>query len=85
MAEGASLAMEDALLLADELTNRADEVPAALAAFAARRARRVEHVQTTTHRRDRLRYAPPLPRRVVMRVVGHRLFRMHYRPLLDPP
>jgi 2-polyprenyl-6-methoxyphenol hydroxylase-like FAD-dependent oxidoreductase len=85
MAEGASLAMEDALVLAAELSSRPGDVPAALAAFVARRAPRVAHVQATTHRRDRLRYAPPLPRRAVMRVAGHRLFRMHYRPLLGPP
>jgi 2-polyprenyl-6-methoxyphenol hydroxylase-like FAD-dependent oxidoreductase len=84
MAEGASLAIEDALVLAEELTTR-PSIDAALDAFVARRRPRVEHVQETTHRRDRLRYAPVLVRRVAMRVAGDRLFRMHYRPLLTPP
>ena len=84
MAEGASLAMEDALLLADALASERD-VPRAVDAFDARRSARVEHVQATTHRRDRLRYAPPWIRRATMAVAGRRIFRAHYRPLLDPP
>jgi 2-polyprenyl-6-methoxyphenol hydroxylase-like FAD-dependent oxidoreductase len=84
MAEGASLAIEDALVLAEELSTcpRIDE---ALGAFVARRGPRVAHVQETTHRRDRLRYAPVVVRRVAMRLAGDRLFRAHYRPLLTPP
>ncbi len=84
MAEGASLAMEDALVLAESLANGPD-VPASLAAFAARRQPRVGFVQHMTHRRDRLRYLHPALRRGVMGVLGHRLFRAHYRPLLAPP
>jgi 2-polyprenyl-6-methoxyphenol hydroxylase-like FAD-dependent oxidoreductase len=73
-------------VLADELAGAGpDGVEAALAAFVARRAARVAHVQETTHRRDRLRYAPPLLRRASMRLAGQRLFRSHYRPLLAPP
>ena len=84
MAEGASLAIEDALVLAEELTTRSD-IDAALDGFVARRQPRVAHVQETTHRRDRLRYAPVVVRKVAMRVAGDRLFRAHYRPLLAPP
>ena len=84
MAEGASLALEDALVLA-ELLSTATSVEAALSAFRERRAPRVAWVQETTHRRDRLRYFPPLVRHVTMRVAGHRIFRSHYRPLLSPP
>ncbi|HEY7132020.1 MAG TPA: FAD-dependent monooxygenase [Candidatus Limnocylindrales bacterium] len=84
MAEGASLAMEDAIVLAEELSTR-DSVETALAAFRTRREPRVSWVQETTHRRDRLRYAPPFVRRVAMRVAGDRIFRRHYRPLLAPP
>ena len=36
-------------------------------------------------RRDRLRFLSPTVRRAVMRVAGHRIFRAHYHPLLDPP
>jgi FAD-dependent urate hydroxylase len=84
MAEGASLAIEDALVLADTLTTAAG-VPAALDAFRARREPRVRHVQQTTHRRDRLRYQPPLLRKITMRLVGNRVFHRHYAPLLTPP
>jgi 2-polyprenyl-6-methoxyphenol hydroxylase-like FAD-dependent oxidoreductase len=84
MAEGASMAMEDALVLAEAL-GTADDVDSALAAFRARRTGRVQHVQHTTHRRDRLRYLHPLVRRTIMKVAGHRTFRAHYRPLLAPP
>ena len=87
MAEGASLAIEDALVLAQVLSEAASpaDVPAALGTFEDRRAERVAWVQRTTHRRDRLRYAPPLVRRVTMRVAGRRIFDSHYRPLLAPP
>jgi 2-polyprenyl-6-methoxyphenol hydroxylase-like FAD-dependent oxidoreductase len=84
MAEGASMAMEDALVLAESLAT-IPIVPAALEAYRARRAQRVGHVQATTHRRDRLRYLHPLVRRAVMGVAGHRVFRAHYHPLLAPP
>ena len=84
MAEGASMAMEDAIVLA-ELLSEGRDVEAALAAFQARRSERVAFVQSTTHRRDRLRYLPPLVRRTIMKTAGHRVFRSHYRPLLAPP
>jgi FAD-dependent urate hydroxylase len=84
MAEGASLAIEDALVLAECLSAGADVSPA-LAAFVERRAERVAHVQHMTRRRDRLRYLHPALRRAVMGVAGHATFRAHYRPLLSPP
>jgi 2-polyprenyl-6-methoxyphenol hydroxylase-like FAD-dependent oxidoreductase len=84
MAEGASMAMEDALVLAEALATGVD-VNTAIASFRARRAKRVEHVQHTTHRRDRLRYLHPLIRRTIMGVAGQRTFRAHYQPLLAPP
>lgn len=84
MAEGASMAMEDALVLAETLAASGD-VDTALASFRARRSKRVEHVQHTTHRRDRLRYLHPFVRRTIMGVAGHRTFRAHYAPLLALP
>jgi 2-polyprenyl-6-methoxyphenol hydroxylase-like FAD-dependent oxidoreductase len=84
MAEGASLAIEDALVLAESLATGGD-LGAALDAYRRRREPRVAHVQATTHRRDRLRYQPPLLREVTMRLIGHRIFRHHYAPLLAPP
>ena len=84
MAEGGSMALEDALVLADLVVTMPD-VPQALGAYRSRRIERVEHVQATTHRRDRLRYLHPFVRRAVMGAAGHRVFRAHYRPLLAPP
>ncbi len=84
MAEGASLAVEDALVLADCLAAGGD-ISQALAAYVQRRAERVAHVQRMTRRRDRLRYLHPAVRRAVMGVAGHATFRAHYRPLLAPP
>ena len=84
MAEGASLAIEDALVLT-ECLSAGDDVLAALAAYVERRHARVAHVQHMTRRRDRLRYLHPALRRAVMGVAGHATFRAHYRPLLTPP
>ena len=84
MAEGASLAIEDALVLT-ECLSAGDDVLAALAAYVERRRARVAHVQHMTRRRDRLRYLHPALRRAVMGVAGHATFRAHYRPLLTPP
>ena len=84
MAEGASLAMEDALVLAECLAGSSD-LAARVAAFVERRNARVEHVQHMTRRRDRLRFLHPTLRRMVMGVAGHALFRAHYRPLLRQP
>ncbi len=84
MAEGASMALEDALVLAETLS-ASPSVEHALEAFRGRRAARVAWVQDTTHRRDHLRYLQPALRRAVMRVAGRRTFRAHYGPLLAPP
>jgi 2-polyprenyl-6-methoxyphenol hydroxylase-like FAD-dependent oxidoreductase len=85
MAEGASLAMEDALVLAGCLSSGEGDPSPALATFVERRTARVAHVQHMTRRRDRLRYMHPALRRVVMGVAGHATFRAHYRPLMTPP
>ena len=58
MAEGAAMALEDALVLADCL-RELEAIPAALSAFEARRRPRTDWVQTQTHRRDRTRHLPP--------------------------
>ena len=84
MAEGASLAIEDALVLCECLTSGGD-VPSALATFIERRTARVAHVQHMTRRRDRLRYLHPALRRAVLSMAGPATFRAHYRPLLSPP
>jgi FAD-dependent urate hydroxylase len=82
MAEGAAMALEDALVLA-ECLGRLEAVPAALSAFEARRRPRTDWVRAQTHRRDRTRYLPTAVRNAVLRAFGQRIFRSNYRPLLD--
>jgi FAD-dependent urate hydroxylase len=82
MAEGAAMALEDALVLA-ECLRRLETIPAALSAFEARRRPRTDWVRAQTHRRDRTRYLPTVVRNAVLRAFGRRIFHSNYRPLLD--
>jgi FAD-dependent urate hydroxylase len=84
MAEGAAMALEDALVLAACL-RKSPTIPAALAAFEARRRPRTDWVRTQTHRRDRTRYLPPAVRDNLLRALGRRIFHANYRPLLNEP
>jgi FAD-dependent urate hydroxylase len=84
MAEGAAMALEDALVLTDCL-RRIPAIPDAIAAFQARRQPRAEWVRAQTHRRDHTRYLPPTIRDNVLRFLGPRIFHANYRPLLDEP
>ena len=81
MAEGAAMALEDALVLAECLAGPG-AAPTALAAFEARRRPRTNWVRAQTHRRDRTRYLPTAVRNAVLRAFGRRIFRSNYRPLL---
>ena len=83
MAEGASLAFEDALVLAACVRDAAT-VEQALAAFVARRSPRTGWVRAQTHRRDRTRDLPPALRNLTLRTLGRRIFQSNYRPLLPP-
>jgi 2-polyprenyl-6-methoxyphenol hydroxylase-like FAD-dependent oxidoreductase len=82
MAEGAAMALEDALVLA-ECLGRLESVPAALSAFETRRRPQTDWVRAQTHRRDRTRYLPVAIRNAVLRAFGRRIFRSNYRPLRD--
>jgi FAD-dependent urate hydroxylase len=84
MAQGAAMALEDALVLTDCL-RRIPAIPDAIAAFEARRRPRTEWVRAQTHRRDHTRYLPPTIRDNVLRFLGRRIFHANYRPLLDQP
>jgi FAD-dependent urate hydroxylase len=81
MAQGAAMAIEDALVLAAALREIAS-VPDALAAFESARRPRTDWVREQTHRRDRTRTLPPAVRNGVLRLAGRRIFRANYRPLL---
>ncbi len=80
MAEGAGMALEDALVLADTIASGGP-----LDEFEARRRPRVEFVRAQTHRRDRTRGLPPGVRRMVLRLAGRRIFRSAYAPLRAHP
>ncbi len=84
MAQGAAMALEDALVLADCL-RRIPAIPDAIATFQARRRPRTEWVRAQTHRRDHTRYLPPTIRDNVLRLLGRRIFHANYRPLPDQP
>jgi len=84
MAQGAAMALEDALVLADCL-HSISAIPDAIAAFEARRRPRIEWVRAQTHRRDHTRYLPPAIRNNVLRFLGRRIFHANYRPLLNQP
>jgi FAD-dependent urate hydroxylase len=84
MAQGAAMALEDALVLTD-CVSRIPAIPDAIAAFQARRRPRTDWVRAQTHRRDHARYLPPTIRDNVLRLLGRRIFHANYRPLLDQP
>ena len=84
MAQGAAMALEDALVLAECLRD-CPPTADALAAFETRRRPRTDWVRAQTHRRDRTRHLPPPLRNTVLRRLGPRIFRANYRPLLEAP
>jgi 2-polyprenyl-6-methoxyphenol hydroxylase-like FAD-dependent oxidoreductase len=84
MAEGAAMALEDGLVLAECLAS-GDDIAQAVARFQARRRPRTQWVLAQTHRRDRTRDLPPGLRNLVLRGVGRKIFHANYRRLLDVP
>ena len=84
MAEGAAMALEDGLVLAECLSSESG-IAQAVASFEARRQPRNEWVRAQTHRRDRARNLPPLIRDLVLRRWGRNIFHANYRPLLELP
>jgi 2-polyprenyl-6-methoxyphenol hydroxylase-like FAD-dependent oxidoreductase len=84
MAEGASMALEDALVLAGMLRTD-DSLDESLSAFSERRQPRIRWVQQRTHRRDRVRTLPAPLRNLALRLGGTILYRRDYQPLLEEP
>jgi 2-polyprenyl-6-methoxyphenol hydroxylase-like FAD-dependent oxidoreductase len=80
MAQGAGMALEDALVLAETIAGGRQ-----LEEFEARRRPRVAFVQAQTHRRDRTRNLPTFVRKTTLQLAGQRIFRGNYKPLLAPP
>lgn len=80
MAEGAGMALEDALVLADTVASGGS-----LAEFEGRRHPRVAFVRGQTRRRDHTRRLPPAIRNIALRVAGRRIVRNGYAPLRAEP
>jgi len=79
MAQGAALAFEDALVLADLIA------AGRVGDFRSRRAARVAWVRDQTRRRDRARHLPVPVRNTVLRWAGQRMIRSQFRLLRDRP
>ncbi len=84
MAEGASMALEDALVLTHMLAMHGSP-PEALSAFSERRRGRTRWVQQRTRRRDRIRTLPARLRNLALRLAGTALYERDYRPLFEEP
>jgi FAD-dependent urate hydroxylase len=82
MAEGAAMALEDGLVLAECLDSERG-IAQAMARFQARRRPRIQWVVDQTHRRDRTRNLPSTLRNLVLRRWGRKIFHTNYRPLLQ--
>lgn len=84
MAEGGSMAMEDALVLA-EVLHAADNVEQALAAYVTRRRPRIEWVQNQSRAAAQEMVLPPDVRNALLRERGDQIFRDRYTPLIAAP
>ena len=80
MAQGAGMALEDALVIAETLASGQP-----LEAFEARRRPRVAFVRAQTRPRDRTRRLPSGIRNAALRLAGQRIFRSSYVPLRAEP
>ncbi|MEV0717298.1 FAD-dependent monooxygenase [Asanoa sp. NPDC050611] len=83
LSEGAAMAFEDAVVLAEALT-AAGSVSDALRRYESRRRPRTKWVLDRTRDRDRTRDVEPALRDPLLRGRGDRIFREHYRLLVDP-
>jgi FAD-dependent urate hydroxylase len=84
MAEGAAMALEDGLVLAECLASGRG-LAQIVASFQARRRPRTQWVLAQTHRRDRTRNLPLALRNLVLRRWGRSIFHANYLPLLELP
>jgi 2-polyprenyl-6-methoxyphenol hydroxylase-like FAD-dependent oxidoreductase len=82
MAQGAAMALEDAIVLAECLA--AAGIAEGLTACERRRRPRTQWVLRQTHRRDRTRTLPLAARNRLLRHFGQRIFHSNYRPLREP-
>ena len=83
-AQGAAMAMEDALVLAEELATHPDWA-LALETYQARRTPRISHVRNMTDATSRAARMPSWLRDLILPVLGPRTFRKSYGLLKDAP
>ncbi len=83
MAQGAAMAMEDAIVLAACLS-RKQTVERAISQFGELRKRRVDWVQKQSNARDKLRGAPDVVRNMLLRTLGTKLYHRSYDMLVEP-
>ena len=84
MGEGAAMALEDALVLADELES-AGSISEALRGYELRRRRRTDWVLAQTRHCDRTRNLPSPVRDLVLRRFGRKMSHKAYGPLRERP
>ncbi|MFA6115297.1 MAG: FAD-dependent monooxygenase [Sphingomonas sp.] len=82
MAQGAGMALEDALVLA-EVLSETKNVEAALTAFSARRLGRIQWVQKQGRKRDAVRSLPGPVRNFILSRFGTGLYAKSFGPLLE--
>lgn len=82
MAEGAAMALEDALVLARALATL--DVTGALAYYVRKRKPRVDWVQKQCVARDRMRRLPGGLRIPLLKLAGNALYSRSYKPLMEP-
>jgi hypothetical protein len=84
MGEGGCMAMEDSLVLAEELSN-AMTVESALESYARRRRPRANWVQAQSRAAAQAWVLPLVARNAALRERGDQMFRDRYRPLIPAP
>lgn len=83
MAQGAGMAIEDAVVLA-QLLSKGGPVDAILSRFHGARIERVEWVQKKSRARDKMRTGSAAVRNTILRLLGNGLYRRTYEPLTRP-
>ncbi|MEV4706392.1 FAD-dependent monooxygenase [Actinoplanes sp. NPDC049316] len=84
LAQGAAMALEDAVVLGEVLKAAGGDVPAALRAYEQRRRGRCDQVRERTRELDRTRDVPPGDRDPMLRERGQQIFTDQYRGLVEP-
>jgi 2-polyprenyl-6-methoxyphenol hydroxylase-like FAD-dependent oxidoreductase len=79
-AEGVALALEDALVLGQELSKGA-KLPVALRDYEALRRPRVTHVQKMTDAMSKAAKLPPFIRNALLPIIGPKRYHQIYGPL----